>query len=537
MGWNGRDWMMFAGLAAVGWRARMTDWQGIIRWALPGAVAIVLGLGCSGAAEPAPQAQPAAVPPTAPTVVGPVDDLPAVFGRGLSLPDVPLPAVPVPDAPDLSGRFSEAASGLSGLVSDSVPDVSGGIAESLPSGLESAEGWLELDLSSPERAAVIRELGWVSDGVDGVEAGMVDWLVWTAIDYGEVFDRVVRSQWLSDGVTSQEIQVMKRLYFLAVSDLGFALWLLGQPFLETVEYADAPAVESLLKVQTLVPEQADLVQALLLATGGVTNGWAPIVAMTWPVARFDPDELNRLYDPSVVRVHTKLIDLGQSGETLLAVVRTEPGAGETLELVESIVREVEGTMGRPLPLDYVGALFGDAVSPGAIGINYGTGMVLEPRFDVADGSYDAERLRGVLAHEAAHYWWNGNENWIDEGMAEFVAAASYGFPDGRGYPLLREPCGEARSLSELPPEPRESIRCDYSLGQRMFFSLYRVLGEDRFYEGARALYDQSRADMFVRSLNGTPAGVAEVREAFGPEGSEAIDRWYDGKGERDLNDF
>ena len=117
MGWNG------AGLDDVcrigdGWleSARMTDWQGIIRWALLGAVAIVLGLGCSGAAEPAPQAQPAAVPPTAPTVVGPADDLPAVFGRGLSLPDVSLPAVPVPDAPDLSGRFSEAASGLSGLV-------------------------------------------------------------------------------------------------------------------------------------------------------------------------------------------------------------------------------------------------------------------------------------------------------------------------------------------------------------------------------------------------------------------------------------
>ena len=77
---------------------------------------------------------------------------------------------------------------------------------------------------------------------------------------------------------------------------------------------------------------------------------------------------------------------------------------------------------------YVGSLFSDAVARGAIGINYGTGMVLEPRFDVADGSYDAERLRGVLTHEVAHYWWNGNENWVDEGMSEFLAAASYGFP-------------------------------------------------------------------------------------------------------------
>ena len=285
---------------------------------------------------------------------------------------------------------------------------------------------------------------------------MVDWLVWTAIDYGELFDRVVEAVWLSDGVTEQEIRVLKHLFFLATKDPGFALWLLGQPFLETVEYADGPAVESLVRVQFLAPEQANPVQALLLETGGVTDEWAPIVAMTWPVARFDPEELPRLYDPSVVRVHTKMVDLDESGPTLLAVVRTEPGAGETLPLVESIVRDVEGTMGRPLPLDYVGALFGDAVAPGAIGINYGTGMVLEPRFDVADGSYAAEKLRVVLTHEMAHYWWNSNENWIDEGMAEFLAAASYGFPTGHEYLFLRPPvrrqghCPSCRPSAEIP---------------------------------------------------------------------------------------
>ena len=200
-----------------------------------------------------------------------------------------------------------------------------------------------------------------------------------------------------------------------MSDVGLALWVAGSRFLETVEYADAPAVESLLKVQMLAPEQSSLVRGAAFGDGGLTDDWAPIVAMTWPVAHFDPAGLVRLYDPSVVQVHTKLVDLDQSGMTLLAVVRTEPGAGRTLELVESIVREVEGTMGRPLPLDYVGALFGEAVSPGAIGINYGTGLVIEPRFDVADGGEEAEQLRWVLAHEVAHYWWNGNENWIDEG--------------------------------------------------------------------------------------------------------------------------
>ena len=492
----------------------------IVRGALLAAT-VVLAVSCGNADEPAtPAAANPAVPPT------------------LTAPSpTPLPTATVP-APAPTAEVPEG--GLSRLSSlrDRLP---AGLPENLPAelpgGLTDSEGWLQVDLATPERAAVIQKLDWVADGVSPGEVAMIDWLVWTAIDYGELFDRVVDSGWVSDGVTDQEIQVLKHLFFMATDDPGFALWLLGQPFLETVEYADGPAVESLVRVQLLVPQQANPVQVLLLETGGVTDEWAPIVAMTWPVARFDPGQLTRLYDPNVVRVHTKMVDLEQSGPTLLAVVRTEPGEGETLALVEGIVREVEATMGRPLPLDYVGTLFGGAVAPGAIGINYGTGMVLEPRFDVADGSYDAEKLRIVLAHEVAHYWWNSNENWVDEGMAEFMAAASYGFPTGDGYPFLRQPCLTARSIAELPPEPRDSISCDYSLGQRMFFSLYRLLGEDAFYDAARKLYDHSREDLGHKSLFGLPSGVEDVRGAFGPDGDAAVDRWYYGSGDQELEDF
>ena len=500
---------------------RMMCWKVIVRATLVTAL-VSFGLACGGeSVGPTPQVQKPATPVMAPATAAPA--------QVVETPTEPAPETDAASVPGESRLSSLGARIGSRLPSDVTVD--------LPAGLNISDGWQQVDLVSPERTAIIRELSWVSDGVTGVEVGMVDWLIWAAIDYEELFDRVVRLDWVSDGVTEQEIQAVKYLFYLAVSDLSFALWLAGQPFLETVEYADVPAVESLLRVYLSAPGQVDLVKALLLTTGGVTDDWAPIVAMTWPVAKFDPNELERLYDPAAVDVHTNLIDLGESGETLLAVVRTEAGAGRTLELVESIVREVEETMGRPLPLGYVGALFGDAVSPGAIGINYGTGMVIEPRFDTADVGDDAEKLRGVLAHEVAHYWWNSNENWVDEGMAEFVAAASYGFPDGRGYPFLRAPCAEARSLSELPPEPRESILCDYSLGQRMFFSLYRALGEEEFYEAARSLYDQSRADLAQKSLFGIPSGVTEAREAFRPEGKVAIDRWYDGKGEYDLDDF
>ena len=220
---------------------------------------LLLALAC-GVAEPVARVRSTLVPVMqalqtavvpAPTAASPTASAP---GGSESTPaEPPVPAV--------TGLF-ELAAGVASELSE-------GVASNLPSGLSSFDGWREVDLVSPQRAAVIRDLTWVSDGVVGVEIGMVDWLIWTAIDYGEVFDRVIWLDWLSDGVTTQEIRVLKHLYYLAASDVGLALWVAGEPFLETVEYADAPAVESLLKVQLLAPEQSDLVRALLLATGGV----------------------------------------------------------------------------------------------------------------------------------------------------------------------------------------------------------------------------------------------------------------------------
>ena len=514
----------------------MNGWQAVFRTALATAL---LGLAWACASEAPtptrPVPEPTALVTPTPTLVPKAavstpTETPSPTESALGMDKGSNFGLSVPDGANLTDD-------LSGLAGDAKSGLAGNVTSALPDGLNVSEGWQQVSLVTPERAAVIQELSWVSDGVTGFEVGMVDWLVWTAIDYGEVFDRVVLMAWLRDGVTEQEIQVLKHLFYLAVSDANSALWLCGQPFLETVEYADAPAVESLARVYYTSPEQAALIQGLLLTTGGVTDDWAPVLAMTWPVAQFSPHLLERLYDPAVVDIYTKRVNLRPGEETLMAVVRIEPGAGQTLELMESIVKEVEGLMGRPLPLDYVGVLFADAVAPGTIGINYGTGMVIEPRLDIPEFGEETEKLHIVLAHEVAHYWWNRNENWIDEGMAEFLAAASYGHPDGRDYPFLRSPCAQARSLSELPPEPRESILCDYSLGQRMFFSLYRVLGEEEFYESARRLYDQSRADMAHRSLEGTPSGATEVREAFGLAGSAAIDRWYDGAGDYELDDF
>ena len=60
-----------------------------------------------------------------------------------------------------------------------------------------------------------------------------------------------------------------------------------------------------------------------------------------------------------------------------------------------------------------------------------------------------------------------------------------------------------------------------SFGEGLFVSLLRALGEDAFWDGARSLYAAS-----LDADGG--AGVEEVRQAFGADASDVIDRWYEG---------
>ena len=86
--------------------------------------------------------------------------------------------------------------------------------------------------------------------------------------------------------------------------------------------------------------------------------------------------------------------------------------------------------------------------------------------------------------------------------------------------VTRAPCEFAqnpKALEELAPERGDDafIR-NYSLGEGLFVSLLRTLGEDAFWERARNLYAASPG-----------AGIEEVRQAFGPKASNGIG-WYEG---------
>jgi hypothetical protein len=230
-----------------------------------------------------------------------------------------------------------------------------------------------------------------------------------------------------------------------------------------------------------------------------------------------------------------------AGETQLTIQRSKPGAARSMDLLEHTVRTIEDFMGEPFPVRYVGILFKDAVhaAEGSAGTNFGHVIAQRAKYDVDDGSWEARWLPSLTAHEIAHFYWGGDEDWIDEGAATFMEFIVENARTGASLTADQYPCAYYANLSELdranPLHPSHGgditaeFGCNYSLGERLFLDLYRTLGQEQFREGFRNLYLASKG-------RGSYAGIAEVEAAFKkdatPEIIAAVDTvinaWYNG---------
>ena len=318
--------------------------------------------------------------------------------------------------------------------------------------------------------------------------------------------------------------------------------IVDMPFLETIEPPDISAITSLRL-------------ACGLQTGDVCRGdvprhgarWhigrlGPIVATLNGVAENNPGLIDILLDRSKVSLELRTITLPLAGDVVLSIIRTGPGAAPSMDLLEHSVRGVEEFMGLPLPTNYVGLLYEDAVYGSNAGANFGTHIAILPNYDVADGSYEAEFAGAIIAHEVAHYYWSGNEGWVNEGAANFMASVIDGARTGRPIAVTNAPCGHTDSLAELEnlgiSKGDIEFRCNYSLGDRLFVDLFRTLGHERFRQGFRDLYLASEKEDEDDNVRGTPVGIEHIGEAFRSDDrseSFVISRWYDGTEPYDLS--
>ena len=403
-------------------------------------------------------------------------------------------------------------------------------------------GLANLGTDGAETAGAALALSWIADGVSDGEAGVLDRLGFMARRSVAAAESVIAMSWIADGVSDGDAKAVRNLSLIAQTDADAAARVADMPFLQTLEAADEAALRSLANIAYFAGDRlADTLSRPML-NDGVTDGEAPIVSTLFHTLEWAPDLVDALLDSDVVAVERRTVDLPLAGEVDLAIVRARPGARRSMDLLENAVRESENLMGEPLPARYVGLLYEDAVAGSfADGTNFGTHIAIRPEYDADDGSFAAGFAAHIIAHEVAHYYWSGNADWIDEGLADMMASAIENRRVGAPLNVTNAPCPFARSVMALealaPERGEDAFVCNYSIGERLFISLLRALGEDVFWNGARGLYAASRAPSAAASDSETAAGagIADVRQAFGADAGGVIARWHEGTGEYDMS--
>ena len=385
----------------------------------------------------------------------------------------------------------------------------------------------------PQLARLVADLPWLHDDVTEHERWAVRNLSNLAAVEPSLAARVRDYPWFQDGITEDErwiVGALTRWVDEGVDVPG------TMPFLETLSPAGVAAANALRFLALWAPEGFTRVLEHPAVEDGITEDETVVVSTLWGVHKTEPDLIETLLDPASVMLENRTITLPLAGEVALTVIRTRDGVERTMDLVEAAVVAVEELMGEALPSQQVTFLFADAVPTTFFGAHYGTHIALSPRVDSM--SMSKEEAYRPIVHEVAHYYWRGNEPWVNEGVANLLETVANGtFKDLPERDAVF-PCPFARYIADLeaigPQQRSRQFLCSYSLGERLFRDLYRKLGED-FWDGLQLLYQKSQVDDESDECEGTSLGACHVEAAFKAGGSqevidsvdEVFDFWYE----------
>lgn len=156
----------------------------------------------------------------------------------------------------------------------------------------------------------------------------------------EMFEAILSVwPWFNDGLDDDEAELVDGLRSLYWYSEALTGPLLTMPFLESVEPADIAAVRGLLDLVRPAGGMDRFAQLLEYpnVSDGISDREAKVVATPGSVAAFGPWLLPVLLDPEVVMIEERRVDLPLAGEVALAIIRTEPGAARTMDVLEHSV--------------------------------------------------------------------------------------------------------------------------------------------------------------------------------------------------------
>ena len=348
---------------------------------------------------------------------------------------------------------------------------------------------------------------------------------WLAQTHPQIADRLASLPWTADGLSGLENSLIEQLLYLYVENTTpAAISLLEMPFLESVTPGDLEAVRSLKDINRQdAPSFHQILNHPTFSAGGISDAWTPIVATLESANRYNKTLLPVLLDPAQAHIQTRTIHTPLRGSVALHIVRmTTTYDPESLDRLEHAVKNAEAFMAEPFPTDMVALLYADTVKGSYAGHNSGASIVILPKYDLPDQEY----AQKITDHEVAHYYWTGNEQWIDEGMSEFMASTFLAHRRGTRVLPDNKPCHPFKSISQIP-NTETTHTCSYSLGERLFIDLHDTVGREEFRTTMSAFYRDSPAQSIALNQLAPEKGITHIRTHFpSPAAQQVIDRWY-----------
>ena len=380
---------------------------------------------------------------------------------------------------------------------------------------------------APEISDELLAYPWLEPAVTPEVAAAVEYLYRAGRYVPELGEILVHKPWVQDGITRQEASAIRNLYLIARAQdeslesetNAMAVELVKMPFLDSIEGADVPATGSLRRLEYDDTSRFLEVMSHPVLYDGIADEEAKIVALLWGVNRYKPEYTDDLLTQTGIFVEEKTIQLPFTGEVLLAVFRHRDHATSSMDFLENSVTFMEEFMASPLPHNYMAVYFTDAMPEDAGGKHFLTYISAQPRFDLA-GTSAWKHTPFVIAHEIAHHYWKGNKwDWIDEGLAVFLATLAENSRTGFPVETRKRPCASPESIGELEAMYTEETgtegdSCNYPLGEAIFLDLYHSLGEETFAQGLRRLYAKDLRDDPTDDCEGTELGICHVVAAF-----------------------
>ena len=351
---------------------------------------------------------------------------------------------------------------------------------------------------------------------------------WAYDDHRELYDTLEAKAWVQDGLSDVEERVLDYLLYLAAREpdtARSAKRVSVMPFLDTVDVTDYLTVRALHGASHR--EMIDpILGHLELDDGGGIEDDERMLVIGASTRHGVPGAVGLLDAGYLSPLDTGLAASAHGADVPVTVAWT--GAARRADMVDHTVSSVEAVanyMGRSFPVGHVALLMdAESVSPGAAGTNYGYAIATRP--DLAP-----DFLKSTIVHEVAHYYWNGSDAWIDEGLAsafEAILGPSFGIPDKvtrnerGGCDLLNlQQLVEANSGTGQP-----AFHCNYYLGQGLFLDLWEDLGATEFRAGLIRLYQAGESCERSGEV-GSCRSIADVRAAF-PDGQSIISRHWSG---------